>query len=68
MTRLTFIFGFNLQTNYSTTIIVESIKILYNLLTVIIPCYLPNNKTYQVTHDVQQTTVVAGVEVTCLDI
>jgi len=44
-TRLTFLFQFNVWTNYSATILVESIKSLYNLFTEIIPYSLPN-KTY----------------------
>jgi len=53
MARLTFLFRYNLWTNYSATILAESIKTLYNLFTEIIPYSLPN-KTRQVTHDVQQ--------------
>jgi len=42
MARLTFLFQYNLWTNYSATMLVKSIKILYNLFTEIIPYSLPN--------------------------
>jgi hypothetical protein len=46
MARLKCLFLFNLWTNYNATILVESIKILYNSFTEIIPYLHQNNKTY----------------------